>query len=232
MPFEAMAKTLLKGGVAPRHVRRYVRELDDHLGDLTAQKRQAGYDDEDAALRARALLGDDRELAQAMLEQPGVRSWPARLPWLVFGILPPLAALALFFLALLPLVGLANLLHMISAQGIAAPYWFRILTRVITDGGNLLLAPSLAALLTVIAWRQHLRAAWPTLAIALIAAMGMQYNVQFPPKGVHGGELGIGALIWLHHSDDVMRHWQLGLAQLLLTLLPAVLLLRKTHRLT
>ena len=32
MPFEAIAESLLKGGIAPRHVRRYVRELDDHLG--------------------------------------------------------------------------------------------------------------------------------------------------------------------------------------------------------
>src|ERR1700759_2269966 len=91
MPFEAVTEQLLKGGVAPRHVRRYVRELDEHLDDLTAQQRASGYDSEDAAIRARARLGDDTELAQAMLEQPGMRSWPARLPWLVFLLLPPVA---------------------------------------------------------------------------------------------------------------------------------------------
>src|ERR1700759_336913 len=95
MPFEAVTEQLLKGGVAPRHVRRYVRELDEHLDDLTAQQRASGYDGEDAAIRARARLGDDGELAQAMLEQPGMTSWPGRLPWLVFGILPPVAAVIL-----------------------------------------------------------------------------------------------------------------------------------------
>ena len=38
MRFEALREVLLKGGVAPRHVRRYVRELDEHLDDLTAQQ--------------------------------------------------------------------------------------------------------------------------------------------------------------------------------------------------
>src|SRR3569833_1513413 len=94
MPFDAVAETLLKGGVAPRHARRYVRELDEHLDDLTAQQRASGYDGEDAASRARARLGNDAELAQAMLERPGMKSWPARLPWLVFILLPPILAAA------------------------------------------------------------------------------------------------------------------------------------------
>ena len=46
MPFDAVAETLLKGGIAPRRVRRYVRELDEHLDDLTEQQRAVGYDDE------------------------------------------------------------------------------------------------------------------------------------------------------------------------------------------
>ncbi len=59
MLFDNLAETLLKGGVAPRHVRRYLVELREHLEDLTDQQRQTGYDQEDAALRARALLGSD-----------------------------------------------------------------------------------------------------------------------------------------------------------------------------
>ena len=81
MRFESLRESLLKSGIAPRHVRRYVRELDEHLDDLAAQQREAGYDAEDATIRARAKLGSDTELAGAMLDQPGMRSWPARLPW-------------------------------------------------------------------------------------------------------------------------------------------------------
>ena len=83
MQFDALRETLLKGGFAPRHVRRYVRELDEHLDDLTAQQRQAGYDAEDAAIRARARLGNNTELACAMLEQKRFRSLAARAPWAV-----------------------------------------------------------------------------------------------------------------------------------------------------
>ena len=74
MRFEGLREILLKGGVAPRHVRRYLAELSEHLDDLTEKQRAQGYDGEDAALRARALLGEDRELAAAMLEQKSLRS--------------------------------------------------------------------------------------------------------------------------------------------------------------
>src|ERR1700744_1619828 len=94
MRFEALHEILLKGGVAPRHVRRYLAELTEHLDDLTEKQRAQGYDGEDAHLRPRALLGEDSELAAAMLEQKSLRSIPARAPWLVFGLLPPFAATA------------------------------------------------------------------------------------------------------------------------------------------
>ena len=35
MPFEALSETLLRAGIAPRHVRRCLRELGDHLADLS-----------------------------------------------------------------------------------------------------------------------------------------------------------------------------------------------------
>ena len=78
MRFDTLRETLLAGGIAPRHVRRYLAELSEHLDDLTAEQRTLGYDATDAVLRAHARLGDDGELAKAMLEQPGMKSWPAR----------------------------------------------------------------------------------------------------------------------------------------------------------
>ena len=40
MRFDAVTEALLKGGIAPRHVRRYVRELDDHLDDLIRRQQK------------------------------------------------------------------------------------------------------------------------------------------------------------------------------------------------
>lgn len=54
MPFEALRERLLTAGIAPRHVRRYLAELNDHLDDRTQAQRDAGYDTEDAKIRARA----------------------------------------------------------------------------------------------------------------------------------------------------------------------------------
>src|SRR6185503_18450029 len=102
MRFEALREILLKGGVAPRHVRRYLAELSEHLDDLTEKQRALGYDGEDATSRARALLGEDSELAAAMLEQKSLRSVPARMPWLVFGFLPPVAGIAAAFVLIAP----------------------------------------------------------------------------------------------------------------------------------
>ncbi len=55
MPFESVTEALLKGGITPRHVRRYIGELTDHLEDGIAQQKAAGFGDEDARIRARAF---------------------------------------------------------------------------------------------------------------------------------------------------------------------------------
>ena len=81
MPFEALRERLLQAGIAPRHVRRYLAELDDHLDDLIQVQRDAGYDTDDAEIRARARLGDDDDLTKAMLARPALYSLPARAPW-------------------------------------------------------------------------------------------------------------------------------------------------------
>ena len=40
--FDELVERLLRAGVAPRHVRRYLRELGDHLADLRAEEEHAG----------------------------------------------------------------------------------------------------------------------------------------------------------------------------------------------
>ncbi len=89
MRFDHLRERLLQGGIAPRHVRRYLRELGDHLDDLAAAEREAGQSEEAALRIARARLGEEDNLAAAMLARPELKSWAARLPWLVFGVAPP-----------------------------------------------------------------------------------------------------------------------------------------------
>ena len=223
MPFDAVAETLLKGGIAPRHVRRYVRELDEHLDDLTAQQRAGGYDREDAASRARARLGEDSELAQAMLDQPGMRSWPARMPWLVFLLLPPIltAVIGLALYAAFYYVGndaaKINAVLPLPQSGLVG-FSLAAMTAV-----NVLAVPVTATLLAIVAQRQRLTLRWPLLGIGLLLRATPLLSSRF---GHHrDGRLGLqyGLVIPIRWSL-VMRHWPLMLSHVL-ALLPAAWLI-------
>lgn len=219
MPFESLAETLLRQGVAPRYVRRYAKELRHHLEDLTERERRAGYGAEDAAMRARAWLGDDAELAAAMLEQKGMRALSHRAPWAVFALLPPLVLLAAAFAVVAPLVLIAHMAGLIDGQPLPAPGWFRALAQAVTTTGNLALAPALSAGLVMLAWRQRMGMAWPLMGAVIMALMCVQFSVQFAAPGAQGSQVGISAMMWLLHARDVPG--ALVLVQTVLTLAPA-----------
>ena len=50
--FRNLRERLLRAGVAPRHVRRYLAELEDHLSDLLAEEEQSGRSSADASAAA------------------------------------------------------------------------------------------------------------------------------------------------------------------------------------
>src|SRR5215468_1513067 len=83
--FRDLEERLLRKGVSPRHVRRYVAELRDHLADLRAEEERAGRQGREAEAAAVARLGSEGDLADAVLGRPELRSFTARAPWAVFG---------------------------------------------------------------------------------------------------------------------------------------------------
>src|SRR5436853_7404247 len=87
-PFHELRERLLRAGVAPRHVRRYLKELADHLTDLRAEEERAGRSRADAEAAALVRLGSMNDLAKAMIEQRQFQSWSARVPWAVFACAP------------------------------------------------------------------------------------------------------------------------------------------------
>lgn len=224
MPFEALAETLLKGGVAPRHVRRYVRELDEHLEDLTAQQRAAGYDSEDAASHARARLGEDAELVRAMLEQPNLRSWPARLPWLVFILLPPVLTAGIGMTLYVAFFYVGNGAAKINAvlplpeSGLIG-FSVAAMTAV-----NVLAVPAMATVLAIVAQRQRLKPRWPLLGIGLLLLATPMLSSRFGHH--HDGLLGLQyGLVIPTRWSQVMHYWPLMLSHAL-ALLPVAWLIR------
>jgi hypothetical protein len=198
-PFEPLRERLLRAGIAPRHVRRYLRELTEHLADLTAEQRAAGYDDDNAAIRARALLGDDAELAAAMEEQPGFRSIAARFPWLMFGVIPPLVMFICTAFPVLLVAIFAKLTVILSLieRGTLEPAWLKAAIRLILETGNLLALPLAVLLMTIIVWRQRLSPAWLLLSLAVLWPLLLNAGIDFPATAEmarkSGASLSLGA---------------------------------------
>src|ERR1019366_3953146 len=87
-PFHELRERLLRAGVAPRHVRRYLAELADHFADLRVEEQRSGRRPADAESAALARLGSMDDLARAMIEQRQFQSWCVRAPWAMFGLAP------------------------------------------------------------------------------------------------------------------------------------------------
>lgn len=234
-PFEALEDRLLRGGVAPRHVKRYLRELDEHLSDHAEAQATAGHDAPTAAARARAALGPDDELADAMLKKRDFRSLSARFPWLVFGVLPLLA---------LPLAMLWHILVLVVLKNLSAPALFSSLEEMVLFTGNFILVPALALLFVFIARRQRLSLVWPLLSTALILFLSPHWDNQ----PVADSPPGFSAVHVLYqYSDETVRssitplflgtwwrviasQWATFTAQYLLVLLPLAWLVRRHRR--
>ncbi len=223
MRFEGLREMLLKGGIAPRHVRRYLAELTEHMDDLIEKQRAQGYDGGDAAIRARALLGEDRELAAAMLEQKSLRSITARAPWLVFLLLPPVltGAVGLALYAAFYFLGNgAAKINAVLALPESSLVGFSVAAMTTV---NVLAVPATAMLLAILAQRQRLRRRWPLLGIGLLLLATPMLSSHFGHQ--HDGRLALqyGLVIPVRWSL-VLRHWQLMLSHAL-ALLPAAWLI-------
>jgi len=105
--FEELRERLLRAGIAPSHVQRYLRELRDHYEDLFQAECAQGMKPTAAEHAARTKLGSDDTLAESMLAQPELRSVAARYPALMFGAAPFLAWLVLETSAMVALVNTA-----------------------------------------------------------------------------------------------------------------------------
>jgi hypothetical protein len=175
-PLNELRERLLRAGIAPRHVRRYLSELDDHLADLRAEEERA-RSRPDAQSAALARRGSTNDLAKAMIEQRQFQSWSARAPWAILGLVPLLILAAAYFVACLYLwCG-----WKIFLPGADTPFGSRP-TGPIHEFANLYFqagklyyfaAPILVGWgVALVAVRQRLKAVWPALGLILIAWMG------------------------------------------------------------
>ena len=191
-PFEPLRETLLRAGVAPGHVRRYLRELSEHFADLRDRELEAGKTPTDAEAAARSRLGADEALAEAMLARPALRSWTARAPWAMLVIGPLLLLILAWMVAALGVIlVVASSAHAVHhhpawlppkwlAPGSAARIGTALLD-LVQVGGPLLIA----AWVALLAARQRSRLIWPLLGCVVVAVFGasLVWNASWPMAG-------------------------------------------------
>lgn len=71
---------LLRAGIAPRHVRRTVTELREHMEDLVAAEHATGLSLPEARSRAARQMGSLDALVAEMRARPELRSWAHHYP--------------------------------------------------------------------------------------------------------------------------------------------------------
>ena len=171
--FHELRERLLRAGVAPRHVRRYLAELADHFADLRAEENRPGRSPADAEAAAMARLGSMDNLAKAMIEQRQFQSWCARAPWAMFSVAPALILAAAWVVALFILWSGWN----IFLPGAATPFGtghFRLFdpANIYFQTGKAIyfFSPILVGWgIAVLAVRQRMNTRWLAVGMLLVA---------------------------------------------------------------
>jgi hypothetical protein len=84
--FQDLREGSLRAGVAPRHARRAVLEIEGHYRQLLDEETGRGVGERDARIEAQRRLGTNQELIQRYAAQRELRAWARRWPALCFTI--------------------------------------------------------------------------------------------------------------------------------------------------
>jgi len=187
--FHELRERLLRAGVAPRHVRRYLAELTDHFADLRTEEEHAGRSRADAESAAILRLGGIDDLSKAMIEQRQFKSWSVRAPWATFGFVPPFLLAGAWFVALFILWSGWKMFLPGADTPFGGHRIYKLANWYFQAGKALYYsAPILVGWgIGLIAARQRSKAIWPTIGLALIALMGGTAQVHASRTAVPGG---------------------------------------------
>lgn len=104
--FKELQSHLLESGIAARHVRRITAELSDHLEDLRLEALESRLTADEADAYALEQLGDQKVIAQRILQHTELMTWIYRYPRVACVYLP--IAYALLLPASPVFAGMAN----------------------------------------------------------------------------------------------------------------------------
>jgi hypothetical protein len=179
---ELLGERLLRAGIAPRHVRRYLRELRDHYDDAVQGELHKGASRAAAEETAALRVGEPESLFRSALARPELRSTVARYPRLVFGAGPMLLWAAFFITALFMFAEAAISLERMRAMHLMMTFFARVFPVVLALG------------LFVVAYRQRLPLFWPTVGASVVAILAGTLDIGYwPAQTVAESSVGISS---------------------------------------
>ncbi|HME38274.1 MAG TPA: hypothetical protein VKG63_04850 [Steroidobacteraceae bacterium] len=206
-PFATLRGALLRMGVAPRHARRVVMELDTHFQQLVDEALARGDTEEAARGAARERLGTEQSLIERYAGMPELRAWSSRWPAAWFTLVPLISFIALFVAAMAALVLIAEqmsaYLHQVHVpagvssriDGVAKIFFLWVLPLAI------------AAAFARLAYRRRVALHWPVAGIAIVCCLAALINVDVVlTGGAPPGQLGAGIGFSTHALPGQLAH--------------------------
>jgi hypothetical protein len=217
-PFDHLREPLLRAGIRPRHVNRYLTELAEHYCDAVQDEERRGASPADAASAARLRMGSDKHLMQGVLARPELLAFSVRYPWAVYGL-----GSLMGFAGALAAVGLLTALFLAGAAAIAirtlampdtSTWIITALTgfRIFALHGLPLI---LGAAIVLNATRQRMPVFWPVIGLIMVSLLGALTNFDFTAGPPGHRQLTIGAGFSLAKLEQTTIHMAANLAVLL-----------------
>jgi hypothetical protein len=179
--FVAVGEQLLRAGVAPRHVRRILFELEGHMDDLLEELEAHGLSSVEAEAQATRRLRVEA-VVEAASQRPELHSWMRRWPLPAFTILP-LVAFAAVFVGSVALLVLA--LELAKAVGVPlqGSHVLQQTVHAFMTGLVWVLPAGVAMMFCLLASSRRAPLFWTLAGAALISLLGATTNarVDLPP---------------------------------------------------
>jgi hypothetical protein len=190
--FQLLRERLLRGGVAPKHVRRTIAELRDHHTDLFAEAFAGGCSVENAEREASIRLGDEDSLAAEVLARQELRSWAHRWPWIAYWLTPAVLFVPAFVVVAFLLVGLSGAIHVLRGSW-GSPPSVRSLAGAIRLFYNFGLPLLLAGACCLVAAQRRAALRWPIIGVLIASIIGgaIQFDLFWPYGPAMHGALSI-----------------------------------------
>ncbi len=127
--FDGLRQSLMQAGIAPRHARRTILELEEHFADLKEELMAQGFGRRRAEMEASRQLGSLEAIGEIVASRSELRCWPFRYPRVARIVLPIAYALLIPATPLIVGVGYApviarwGVIVSLSAIITAAMFW-------------------------------------------------------------------------------------------------------------